>query len=294
MVLGLISSACERGFVRSPSGPCRRDGRPPDPRAARSMEVRPFDARRMPGFEPKTYGDRIAPVYDEREANVVVDETLLKFLKNLAGKGPALEFGIGTGRVALPFAAKGMRVDGVDASRAMVAELRKKPHGRDLRVKIGNMASVDMGTRYSLVYVVFNTFFHLTTQNDQVRCFKNAAQHLKRGGYFVLETFFPDLSRFARDQSVTVKDVDVNRVWVHFAVLDRSEQKVTSQDAKIHGADVQLYPNQIRFAWPSELDLMARLVGLRPAGRYGGWDRRPFRADTSEMYVSVYQRAGAR
>jgi SAM-dependent methyltransferase len=258
------------------------------------MEAHPIDARRMPGFEPKTYGDHIASVYDEREANVVVDETLLRFLKNLAGKGPALEFGIGTGRVALPFSAKGVRVDGVDASRAMVAELRKKPHGRDLRVKVGNMATVDMGTRYSLVYVVFNTFFHLTTQADQVRCFENAARHLKRGGYFVLETFFPDLSRFHRDQSVTVKEVDVNEVWVQFAVLERSQQKVTSQDAKIQGTGVQLYPNQIRFAWPSELDLMARLAGLRPTGRYGGWDRRPFRTDTNAMYLSVYQRTGAR
>jgi len=258
------------------------------------MEVRPIDARRMTGFEPRTYGDHIAPVYDEREANLVVDETLLKFLKNLAGKGPALEFGIGTGRVALPFAAKGVRVDGVDASRAMVAELRKKPHGPDLRVKIGNMASADMGTRYSLVYVVFNTFFHLTTQNDQVRCFENAARHLKRGGYFVLETFFPDLSRFVRDQGMTVKEVDVNRVWVSFAVLERAEQRVTSQDAKIQGNEVRLYPNQIRFAWPSELDLMARLAGLRRVGRYGGWDKRPFRTEANEMYVSVYQRTGAR
>jgi SAM-dependent methyltransferase len=258
------------------------------------METRPIDARRMTRFEPKTYGDRIASVYDEREANVVVDETLLKLLKNLAGKGRALEFGIGTGRVALPLAAKGVRVDGVDASQAMVAELRKKPHGRDLRVKIGNMATVDPSTRYSLVYVVFNTFFHLTNQNDQVRCFENAARHLVRGGSFVLETFFPDLSRFDRDQSVTVKEVDVNRVWVNFAVLDRSGQEVTSQDTRLEGSGVALYSNQIRFAWPSELDLMARLSGFRLAGRYGGWDERPFRADTNEMYVSVYQRTGAR
>jgi SAM-dependent methyltransferase len=248
----------------------------------------------MPRFEPSTYGDHIAPVYDEREAGWAVDEAQLRFLKALAGKGPVLELGIGTGRVALPLAAKGLQVEGVDASRAMVAELRKKPEGRVLRVKIGNMARVDMGTRYSLVYVVFNTFFHLTSQNDQVRCFDNAARHLKRGGYFVLETFFPDLSRFSRDQSVIAKEVEVDRVWAQFAVLERSEQRVTSQDALLKGREVTLFPNQIRFAWPSELDLMARLSGLRPVGRYGGWDKRPFRADTSAMYVSVYQRGGAR
>jgi SAM-dependent methyltransferase len=251
-------------------------------------------AGRMDRFEPRTYGDHIASVYDEREAEFVVGEAQLRFLKNLAGNGPALEFGIGTGRVALPLSAKGIRVDGVDASRRMVAELRRKPQGRDLRVKIANMARVDMGTRYSLVYVVFNTFFHLTTQDDQVRCFENAARHLRRGGYFVLETFFPDLSRFPRDQSLTVKEVEVDRVWVQFAVLDRSAQRVTSQDARLQGKDVTLYPNQIRFAWPSELDLMARLGGLRLAGRYGGWDKRPFRPDPSALYISVYQRAAAR
>jgi SAM-dependent methyltransferase len=258
------------------------------------MDGIPIDARRMSRFEPRTYGDHIASVYDEREAELVVDDAQLRFLKNLAGNGPALEFGVGTGRVALPLSAKGVRVDGVDASRRMVAELRKKPKGRDLRVKIANMARVDMGTRYSLVYVVFNTFFHLTTQESQVRCFENAARHLRRGGYFVLETFFPDLSRFTRDQSVVVKGVDVDRVWVQFAVLDRSEQRVTSQDARLQGKDVTLYPNQVRFAWPSELDLMARLAGLRPVGRYGSWDKRPFRPDASAMYISVYQRAAGR
>lgn len=248
----------------------------------------------MPGFEPSTYGEHIASVYDEREAEMVVEEAQLRFLKQLAGKGPALEFGIGTGRVAIPLSEKGVRVEGVDASRAMVAELRKKPQGRVFRVKIGNMARADMGTRYSLVYVVFNTFFQLTTQNDQVRCFQNAARHLRRGGYFVLETFFPDLSRFSREQSLTVKEVGVDRVWVEFARLERSEQRVTSQNVKLLGKDVTLYPNQIRFAWPSELDLMARIAGLRRVGRFAGWDRRPFRANASSMYISVYQRAGLR
>lgn len=248
----------------------------------------------MSKFEPRTYGDHIASLYDERQAGFVVEETQLEFLKDLAGAGPALEFGVGTGRVALPLLAKGLRVEGVDASRAMVAELRKKPRGRDLRVKIGNMAGVNMGTRYSLVYVVFNTFFHLTTQDDQVRCFENAARHLRRGGYFVLETFFPDLSRFTRDQGASVKEVGVDRVWVNFSVLEPAEQRVTSQDVRVQGRQVTLYPNQIRFAWPSELDLMARLSGLRLAARYGGWDQRPFRPDTSAMYISVYQRAGAR
>jgi SAM-dependent methyltransferase len=258
------------------------------------MDGIPLDARRMPRFEPKTYGDHIAPVYDEWEAEFVVGEDQLTFLKDLAGKGPALEFGIGTGRVALPLSGKGIRVEGVDASRAMVAKLREKSQGRDLRVKIGDMARVGMGTRYSLIYVVFNTFFHLTTQDDQVRCFANAARHLRRNGYFVLETFFPDLSRFPRDQSVTVKGVEVDRVRVQLAVLDRSEQRVTSQDATFQGGRVTLYPNQVRFAWPSELDLMARLAGLHRVGRYGGWDRRPFRPDTGTLYISVYQRAAAR
>lgn len=150
------------------------------------------------------------------------------------------------------------------------------------------MARVERGTRYSLVYVVFHTLFHLTTQDDQVRGFENAARHLRPDGSFVLETFRPDLSRFPRDRSMMVKGVEVDRV--QFPLLDRSEQRVTSQDATIQGKGVTLSPNQIRFAWPSELDLMARLSGLRLSGRYGGWDKRPFRPDTSSLYISVFRR----
>ena len=248
----------------------------------------------MERFGPSTYGDHVASVYDDWESEFVVGEHQLRFLRNLAGKGPAHELGIGTGRVALALLEKGVRVEGIEASRAMLARLREKPHGRDLRVKVGNMARVDMGTRYPLVYVVFNTLFHLTRQDDQVRCFENAARHLRRDGCFVLETFYPDPAKFPRDQMVRVKKVEVDRVRVEFATLDRLNQRVTSQSVVFQGKGVTLYPNQIRFAWPSEMDLMARLAGLRLAGRYGGWDRRPFQADASSLYVSVYRRAAAR
>lgn len=154
------------------------------------------------------------------------------------------------------------------------------------------MARVESGTRYSLVYVVFHTLFHLTTRDGQVRCFGNAARHLRPDASFVLETFLPDLSRFPRDRSMMVKGVEVDRVQFHLP--DRPEQRVASQDDTIQGKGVTLSPNQIRFAWPSELDLMARLAGLRLSGRYGGWDKRPFRPHTSSICISVYQRVARR
>ncbi len=194
------------------------------------------------------------------------------FLVELAHAGPALELAIGTGRLALPLAERGVEVHGIDASEAMVARLRSKSGGERIPVTIGDFADVPIEGRYALVYVVFNTLFALQTQEAQIRCFRNVAACLADGGVFVVEAFVPDLSRFDRGR--------------HHPV----EQRVESQHVLLSEQGIRFYPVQIRYAYPSELDLMARLAGLQLRARFGGWRREPFTA-ASAMHVSVYERA---
>jgi SAM-dependent methyltransferase len=236
------------------------------------------------------YGDRVARSYDvdypERTAEVPAD-----FLAALAGpRGRALELGIGTGRVALPLARRGVRVEGIDASRAMVARLRKKPGGRAIPVSIGDFADVDAKGPFSLVYVVFNTFFALLTQEDQVRCFWNVATRLAPGGTFVIEGFVPDPSRFDRGQRTDTTAIGGDSVDLNCAVHDAARQRVDTRQYRLfEDGRFEVVPISVRYAWPSELDLMARLAGLRLRERYGGFDRRPF-GSGSGSHVSVYER----
>src|SRR5262245_47622611 len=156
-------------------------------------------------FGPSTYGEKIAAVYDEHTAHFGLDtEGAVERLAELAGDGPVLELAIGTGRLGLPLAERGLEVHGIDASEAMVAKLREKPGGADIPVTMGDFADVGVEGHYPLIFVGFNTFFALLSQEAQVRCFANVAAHLTDGGIFVLEAFFPDLSRYDRDQRVSV------------------------------------------------------------------------------------------
>ena len=175
--------------------------------------------------------------------------------------GPALELGTGRGRVALPLAAMGVQVHGIDASAAIVERLRAKPGGEAIDVTVGDFAAVPVEGRYPLVYGVFNTFFAPLTQDDQLRCFAAVGRRLAPGGAFVLQGFVPDQSLHPGGQSVRTTHLG------------------------------RLYPGAIRYAWPSELDLMARLAGLRLRARWGGWRREPFGPD-SGVHVSVYEHAG--
>lgn len=242
----------------------------------------------MQGYGPSTYGDRIADVYDEgfspEDTERVVD-----CLASLAGSGPCLELGIGTGRIALPLAQRGLEVHGIDASEAMVAGLRAKPGGEAIAVSMGNFADVGVEGRFSLIFVVFNTLFALASQEEQVRCFANVANHLADGGLFVIEAFVPDLTRFTLGQHTHTRWVDVDRVLFEVARLDPVEQQVASQHIVVTEAGVRLYPVKIRYAWPSELDLMARLAGLWLRERWEGWGREPFTA-SSTKHISVYGR----
>jgi SAM-dependent methyltransferase len=242
------------------------------------------------GYGPETYGDRIADVYDELYADAPFLETdaTVDLLAQLAGGGPALELAIGTGRVALPLAARGVEVHGVDASERMVAKLRAKPGGDSIPVTIGDFADVPVDGEYPLIYVVFNTFFALQSQDEQVRCLENVAARLTPEGAFAMDAFVPDPARFAGGR-VSVSRIEDDLVQLEVTKLDPVEQHSLSQHVVLTPEGARFYPVSVRWAYPPELDLMARLVGLRLRERWGGWRREPFTAD-STRHVSVYGR----
>ena len=244
----------------------------------------------MTGFDdPAFYGDRWADAYDDRvgrqDAGAAVE-----FLASLAGGGPVLELGIGTGRVALPLAARGISVEGVDASAEMVQRLRAKPGGESVPVTIGDMADVPVNGPFALVYLVFNTLFGLLTQERQATCFGNVARVLGAGGAFVIECFVPDLTRFDRGQRVQALDVTEDAAAFELSRHDPVQQRLTIQTITLNEQGMKMRPLAIRYSWPSELDLMATQVGLRLTERYADWNRRPFEP-ASTGHVSVYRPA---
>jgi len=244
----------------------------------------------MGGFdEPQFYGDSWASVYDERVGNQDPAQAV-EFLAERAGDGPVLELAIGTGRIALPLARRGVRVEGLDASAAMVERLRSKPGGEAIPVLLGDMAQVPLTGPFTLVYLVFNTLFGLLTQDRQAECFRGVARVLAPGGRFVIECFVPDLTRFDRGQRVMARAVTEDSATIEVSVHDAVGQRVTTQDITFDAAGVHLRPVAIRYAWPAELDLMAGQAGLTLAERYAGWERQPFLA-SSGQHVSVYRRA---
>ena len=245
----------------------------------------------MADYDAATYGDRIAEVYDDWYVERADPSGMVTVLAELAGAGPVLELGIGTGRVALPLAARGIAVHGIDASTAMVAKLRAKPGGDVIPVTMGDFAEVGVDGAFSLIFVVFNTFFALLSQADQVRCFRNAADHLTAEGVFVVEAFVPDLSRFQRGHSLSAESIRADLVLLNAAEHDPLQQRIVSQHLVISDDSIRLYPVQMRYAWPAELDLMARQAGLRLRERWADWDRRPFEP-SSTQHVSVYERDG--
>ncbi len=244
----------------------------------------------MQGYDPSTYGERIASVYDGLHTWIGDVEPAVAVLAELSRVGRVLELGIGTGRVALPMAARGIEVHGIDASQAMVARMRAKEGGASIPVTFGDFADVAVEGSFSAVFVCFNTFFALTTQEDQVRCFRNVATHLTGDGIFALEVFVPDLTRFGRGQNVEAQRVEADMVLLEVSRHDAVNQRVASQHVHITESGTQLFPIQLRYAWPSELDLMARLAGMRLRDRWSDWDRTPF-TGSSTKHVSVYQRA---
>jgi len=193
--------------------------------------------------------------------------------------------------VALPHAARGLIVHGIEASEGMVAKLREKPGGSDIPVEIGDMAEVRVNGTFDLIYLVFNTIFNLTTQAAQVSCFHNAARHLNAGGVFVVETVVPDLSGFVDGQRMKGSWARMDSARFEIAIHDPVAQTVEFQRIVMSEGGTRMTPHFMRYAWPAELDLMAQLAGLERRDRWAWWDRSPFTAG-SKSHVTVYVRAG--
>jgi SAM-dependent methyltransferase len=236
------------------------------------------------------FGERVAAVYDERSAGMfdpAVVGPAVDLLAELAGDGATLEFAIGTGRIALPLAERGVRVAGIDNSQAMLARLRDKPGAERIDAMVGDMAATRVDGEFSLVYLVFNTIFNLVTQDGQVACFENAAAHLRSGGRFVIEARVPELQRLPLGQTVLPWRADPGGISAY--VYDVVTQRLSGQHYHFVDGRVQTSPTEMRYAWPAELDLMARLAGMRLEDRWAGWRREPFTA-LSPSHVSVYEK----
>jgi SAM-dependent methyltransferase len=239
------------------------------------------------------FGERVAARYDEDTSAMsepAVVDAAVEFLASLAGRGRALELGIGTGRLALPLARRGVPVHGIDLSRAMVDRLRAKPGGDAVGVTIGDFATTKADGTFSVVYLVFNTIMNLTTQDAQVACFRNAAAHLEPDGCFVIEVGIPDLRRLPPRQNVVPFHVSPTG-WA-YDVYDVATQAMSSNYVEVAGGRGEYRSIPFRYVWPAELDLMAQLAGLALRERWSGWTREPFTSD-SEQHVSVWQKPGS-
>jgi SAM-dependent methyltransferase len=236
------------------------------------------------------FGPEVAARYDEAVGEMfdaAVLEQTVDFLAGLAGGGPVLELGIGTGRVALPLAARGLRVHGIDLSEAMVAELRAKPGGGEIGVTVGDFATTRVDGTFSLAYLVFNTIGNVTSQEEQVACFQNVAEHLEPGGRFVIELGVPRLRRLPEGERFVPFSVTPTHLGID--EYDVATQGLVSHHYTLRdGAwDVRSLP--FRYAWPAELDLMARLARMTLRERWADWTREPFTSESAK-HVSVWQK----
>lgn len=243
-------------------------------------------------YTDATYGDRWAEIYDTWQFPPGFDadpSPAVRFLRELAGDGTALELGIGTGRVALPLAEAGVEVQGLDVSEAMVAKLRDKPGG-DLSVSMTSMADFELGRRYRLIYVVFNTIWSLRTAEEQASCVHAVARHMEPGGAFAVEAFVPDPSRFDRGQRVGARRVETDLVVLDASIVDPDDpQRVSSTMVMLRqGEPVELFPLRVRYAYLDELDRWASEAGLELAERWADWQREPF-TQASTKHVSVWR-----
>jgi SAM-dependent methyltransferase len=248
-------------------------------------------------YEPvMSFDDETAEIYDDvavhaggspGESPVGNVSATVAFLEGLAYGGPALELAIGTGRIALPLSERGIKVDGIDFSEAMVAKLRAKPGGDWLSITMGNYADLAVSGKYRLIYLVANSLSNLLTQDEQVRCFENVAAHLTNDGVFVHEAGVPSwLYRLQGSQYVMAEAIEVDEVRLDIARHDPVTQRLEESHVRLSRDRVRLSPIVTRYTWPSELDLMARIAGLRLKERWDGWNREPFTATGN--CISVY------
>jgi len=240
---------------------------------------------------PRNYfDDPVAERYDASSADrfepAVINPTV-DFLADLANGGAALELGIGTGRIALPLSQRGVQVHGIDLSSAMVARLRAKTGAHDIDVTLGDFATTDVERRSRLVYLVYNIIMNLTTQDEQVQCFRNVAAHLEPGGCFVIEVGIPDLQRLPPGETVRAFTVSPTRLG--FDEYDIAAQILYSHHYSVVDGQLEFFSVPFRYVWPTELDLMARLAGMTLRERWSGWNREPF-TSASSTHVSVWEK----
>jgi SAM-dependent methyltransferase len=241
-------------------------------------------------LEDGYFDEPVAARYDESSAEMfepAVVEPAVDFLAELAGNGRALELGIGTGRIALPLAARRVPVHGIDKSKAMVARLRAKPGGGDIGVTIGDFATAKADGTFSVAYLVFNTIMNLTSQDEQVACFQNVASQLEPGGCFVIEVGIPSLQRLPPGE--TFRPFEVSATKLGFDEIDIASQGLISHHYTVVDDKLEVVSMPFRYVWPAELDLMARLAGMTLRERWSGWRREPFTSE-SRKHVSVWEK----
>jgi SAM-dependent methyltransferase len=234
------------------------------------------------------FDQRIAQNYETRWPEVVVPavvQPIVDFLVDQAGDGPVLELAVGTGRIALPLRQRGISVSGIDLSPDMIAELRAKPGAEDIDVTVGDMATTRLAGTFTLAYLVANSLANLTTQDAQVMCFENAAQHLEPGGRFVIELYIPELRRLPPGE--TVHPFALTPTHLGFEEYDVASQIAYSHHYWIEDGRLETFSAPFRYVWPAELDLMARIAGMTLRERWSGWGREPFTSE-SRSHVSVW------
>jgi SAM-dependent methyltransferase len=236
------------------------------------------------------FGERVAARYDESSSEMfdpAVVAPVVDLLAGLAGSGRALELGIGTGRIALPLAAKGVTVHGIELSEAMAERLRAKPGAEAIGITIGDFATTTVSGTFSVAYLVFNTIMNLTTQAAQVACFRNVAAHLEPGGCFVIEVGVPGLQRLPPGETFQVFHASETSWGID--EYDVASQGLVSHHLELVDGTVERTSIPFRYAWPAELDLMAELAGMRLRERWSGWQQEPFTSE-SRSHVSVWER----
>jgi len=241
----------------------------------------------MENYDPaESFNERVAENYDKHVRGD--EDAAVAFLERLANGGPALELAIGTGRIAIPLAARGIRVEGIDISAAMINKLRSKPGGDNISANVGDCADVAVARRYRLIYIVFNSLFNLMTQENQVRCFQNAAAHLDDGGAFVVEGNLPtEFCQLRNNQYVDLEDIAVGEIGLDVARYDPVTQILEESHVTVSGQGVRFKPLVTRYIWPGEMDLMARLAGLSLKERWANWHRDPIKVSSTNC-ISVY------
>lgn len=243
----------------------------------------------MEDYGPETFGELNAEKYDILHDPGTTDQAV-DLVGGLARGKKTLELAIGTGRIALPLSLSGIEIHGLDASPKMLAKLKEKPGGEKIPVTVADMADFELEDRFEFAFLVFNTLFNLQTQDAQVQCFQNVARHLEDGARFLVETYVPDVTTFVDGQHMRTRYIGPRSVAFEAAKHDPVNQVINYQIIRMSNEGFKVVPLPTRYAWPQEIDLMARCAGLELETRWGGWDQRKFTAD-SKMHISIYRKS---